>query len=72
MSTWFITYPSRSSTGALIMFLTYGFDVKSHDDPFLAAAERAVLAVEEATVPGAFLVDTFPICMCQENASFTY
>ena len=42
--------------------MTYGFDVKSHNDPFFAAAERALAAMEEAAVPGAFLVDTFPIC----------
>ena len=62
MTTWPTTHPSCSSTGALIMSLTYGFDIKSHDDPFLAAAERALVTIEEATVPGAFLVDTFPIC----------
>ena len=44
------------------MSITYGFDIKSHDDPFLAAAERALVTIERATVPGAFLVDTFPIC----------
>ena len=44
------------------MSLTYGLDVKSHEDPFLAAAERALVTLEEATTPGAFLVDTFPIC----------
>lgn len=42
--------------------MTYGFDIKSHDDPFLAAAERALATIEEAAVPGAFLVDTLPIC----------
>jgi len=47
------------------MSLTYGFDIKSHEDRFLAAAERALATLEEATVPGAFLVDTFPICTCQ-------
>jgi len=56
-----IAHMSLSSSGALIMSLTYGFDVKSHDDPFLAAAERALAILEEATVPGAFLVNTFPI-----------
>ncbi|KAF9653254.1 CyP450 monooxygenase [Thelephora ganbajun] len=51
----------KFTTGALIMSLTYGFDIKSHEDPFLAAAERALVILEEATVPGTFLVDTFPI-----------
>jgi len=47
------------------MSLTYGFEVKSHDDPFLVAAERGVTLTEEATVPGAFLVDSLPICTHQ-------
>ena len=59
---------SPSTTGALIMSLTYGFDIKSHDNRFLAAAERALATLEEATVPGAFLIDTFPICTCQRVA----
>ena len=59
---WTIAYPSLSTTGALIMYLTYGFDIKSHEDPFLCAAERALTIIEEVTVPGAFLVDVFPIC----------
>jgi hypothetical protein len=49
-----------STTGALLMSLTYGLDIKSHEDPFLSAAERALTVFEEVTVPGAFLVDTFP------------
>ena len=50
-----------STTGALIMSLAYGFDIKSHENPFLTAAQRALVTLEVATVPGAFLVDTFPI-----------
>lgn len=44
------------------MSLTYGLDIKSHEDPFLTSAERALALLEEVTVPGAFLVDTFPSC----------
>lgn len=47
--------------------MTYGFDVKSNNDPFLAAAERALATMEEAAIPGAFLVDTFPICTQQRE-----
>ena len=53
------------------MYLTYGFDIKSHEDPFLSAAERALAIIEEVTVPGAFLVDTFPICTRQRKSTFT-
>ena len=50
-----------SVTGGLIMDITYSLDIKSHEDPFLQAAERAMECVERAMVPGASLVDTFPI-----------
>ena len=49
------------------MSLTYGFEVKSHGDPFLAAAEKGLAITEEATVPGAFLVNTLPICTHREE-----
>jgi len=58
---------SLSATGALVMSLTYGLDIKSHDDRFLAAAERALATLEEAAVPGAFLIDTFPISTRQRD-----
>jgi hypothetical protein len=58
-----MVYPGFSTTGALIMSLTYGLDIKSHEDPFLTAAERALHKIEEVAVPGVFLVNTFPICM---------
>ena len=57
-----------SSTGALLMSLTYGLDIKSHEDPFLSAAERALAVSEEVTVPGAFLVDTFPSRKSQRDS----
>ena len=43
------------------MEIAYGLDVKSHNDKYLQAAERAMDCAREAMVPGAFLVDTFPI-----------
>ena len=49
-------------TGALIMEMTYGMDIKSHEDKFLQASEKAMEYLESAITPGAFLVDTFPIC----------
>lgn len=50
-----------SVTGALIMEIAYGLDIKSHEDKFLQAAEVATGHFEDAIVPGAFLIDTFPI-----------
>jgi len=48
-------------TGAVVMEMAYGMDIKSHEDKFLQAAERATEHFEDAIVPGAFLVDSFPI-----------
>lgn len=43
------------------MDITYGLDIKSHEDQFLQAAERAMQLAGRTLVPGAFLVDTIPI-----------
>jgi hypothetical protein len=50
-----------SVTGALIMEITYGLNIESHEDKFLQTAEHAMEYIEKIMVPGAFLVDTFPI-----------
>jgi len=45
------------------MEMTYGMEIESHEDKFLQAAERAMEHLEGAVIPGAFLVDAFPICL---------
>ena len=45
------------------MEMTFGMDIKSHEDKFLQASERALQHVQRAMIPGAFFVDTFPICL---------
>ena len=47
---------------ALVMEVTYGLSIESHDDKFLQATELGFEYSERALVPGAFLVDVFPIC----------
>ncbi|KII85219.1 hypothetical protein PLICRDRAFT_178958 [Plicaturopsis crispa FD-325 SS-3] len=47
-------------SGKTIMGITYGIDVKSHDDPYIAAAERADASLFAAGRPGAFYVDFLP------------
>jgi len=47
----------------MIMDLTYGLDIKSHEDKFLQAAERAMERAKKTLIPGAFLVDTIPMRM---------
>lgn len=46
--------------GAMIMDVTYGIQILPADDPYVRAAADALEGVEEALVPGRFLVDTIP------------
>ena len=43
------------------MKIGYGITVKESDDPYISMAEIAVTGASEAAVPGAFLVELFPI-----------
>lgn len=47
---------------SMILNITYGIDVQDFNDPYVQTVEKAMDALTEAGVPGAFLVDTFPIC----------
>ena len=44
------------------MDITYSLNIKTAEDKFLRAVVEATKAVRAAVIPGAFLVDTFPIC----------
>ncbi|KAJ8456436.1 hypothetical protein ONZ45_g18720 [Pleurotus djamor] len=44
-----------------IMEVTYGIRVNSHSDSYVSVAEQCLAAISIASVPGRFLVDTFPI-----------
>ena len=46
----------------MILAISYGYEVKAEDDPILALTTQAMEEVNEATMPGAFLVDSLPIC----------
>ncbi|KAJ6618922.1 cytochrome P450 [Mycena sp. CBHHK59/15] len=50
----------RHMTGALIMDIAYGIKVLPSDDSYIQMAEKAAHDVSNASIPGAFLVDTFP------------
>lgn len=41
--------------------ITFGYQVKKHNDPLVKIAQDAVDTFSQATLPAAFLVDTFPI-----------
>ena len=43
------------------MRIAYGIEVADEGDQYVAAAEAASVTFSEAFVPGAFLVETFPI-----------
>ena len=47
--------------GGIIMSTTYGIDVKEHNDPYLEITEHAGDCIKQTFVPGAYLVDLFPI-----------
>ena len=47
--------------GAIFMKISYGIDVQDSDDPHISLTEEAMKGIIEATIPGAFLVDFFPI-----------
>ena len=41
--------------------MTYSINVRPYDDPYIEFAEKAIGAIGEVAVPGAFLVDIIPI-----------
>ncbi|KAI0705578.1 CyP450 monooxygenase [Earliella scabrosa] len=51
----------RHLFGSTIMRITYGIEVDNGNESYLNLAERALAIFSEATVPGKYLVETFPI-----------
>ncbi|KAJ3774224.1 cytochrome P450 [Lentinula raphanica] len=51
----------RLMTGATILAVAYGFHVQDLDDPNIVAVEEALAVLNSAAIPGAFIVDVFPI-----------
>ncbi|KAJ7142248.1 cytochrome P450 [Mycena epipterygia] len=51
----------RRMAGEIIISVAYGIDVLPVNDPYIAVAEKAVHAGEQAAVPGRFLVDSIPL-----------
>ena len=42
--------------------IMYGIRSKSEKDKYFIIADRSLEAMSRAMVPGAFLVDAFPVC----------
>lgn len=56
------SYPVlRSLYAALITDLAYGIKIKEHNDPYVKQVEEALGAISEATIPGKYFVEMFPI-----------
>ena len=47
--------------GATFMKVSYGIDVRESDDPYISLTEESLHGITEASIPGAFWVDFFPI-----------
>ncbi|KDR69244.1 hypothetical protein GALMADRAFT_145643 [Galerina marginata CBS 339.88] len=52
---------TKHAVGGMALSIAYGLPIRSSNDPLLDLVERAVAAVSDAAVPGAFWVDIFPI-----------
>ncbi|KAJ7671061.1 cytochrome P450 [Mycena rosella] len=50
----------RHMAGEIIMSVAYGINVLPQNDPFIKLAKDAVHTLAIASIPGRFLVDTFP------------
>lgn len=51
----------RSSSGAVIMSVVYGYDVNPHGDPFIEIAEATIANFTTGLTPGNFLVNVLPL-----------
>jgi len=54
----------RHMAGETVISIAYGLEVKPTNDPYIDTAEAGVQPLVVAGVPGAFLVDAFPILKC--------
>lgn len=52
------------TTGSIILKIAYGYQVEADDDKLLGTVERAMEELSMGLIPGAFLVDSFPLCAC--------
>ena len=43
------------------MKISYGIDIQESNNPYILLAKKALRGLDEASVPGAFWVDVFPV-----------
>lgn len=51
-----------STVGAIILRISYGYKVQEKNDPLIAAADITMAQFSIIATPGAFIVDSIPIC----------
>ena len=51
-------------TGAIVLMISYGYQIQEHDDPMIKIAELVTQQAAEVAQPGTFLVDVFPFRKC--------
>ncbi|KAG1763829.1 cytochrome P450 [Suillus occidentalis] len=51
----------RYTAGAIILRISYGYQVKENNDPFIDLADHAMDRILQATTPSAFMVDILPL-----------
>ncbi|KAF8994918.1 cytochrome P450 [Cyathus striatus] len=52
---------ARHTIGGIALSLAFGIPIKPLDDPYINLAHKAIAGINESAVPGAFLVDFFPL-----------
>jgi len=57
----------RRMTGAIILEVTYGYQVKDKDDQFIDMVNQAAANFMDGTGAGKYLVDTFHFCKFISN-----
>jgi hypothetical protein len=58
----------RRTAAAVVMKVTYGYDLQEGPDPFIKVADEAMEAFSHVSRPGAWVVDFVPICTCTSTA----
>ncbi|OJA15899.1 hypothetical protein AZE42_09067, partial [Rhizopogon vesiculosus] len=50
----------QHTAGAVILRISYGYEVQEKNDPFVDLADRAVVIFSESSAPGAWMVNIIP------------
>ena len=51
-----------STSGAFIVRMMYGIDIKDENDKFMLASEQAMATILKVSAPVSFAFDALPIC----------